>query len=69
MNIEESLHPWNKDSLVMMYALFNMLLVVFARILMREDLCIYVLSDSDLQFSFVSVTSLSGFGVRVMVLS
>ena len=32
MNIEESLHPWDKDHLVMMYDLFNMLLdSVYAR--------------------------------------
>ena len=35
MNIEESLHPWDKAHLVMMYDLFNMLLDSADKILLR----------------------------------
>jgi len=35
-NIEESLHPWDKAHLVMIYDLLNMLFnILFARILLR----------------------------------
>ena len=35
MNIEESLHPWDKAHLVMMYDLFNMLLDSADKVLLR----------------------------------
>ena len=35
MNIEESFHSWDKAHLVMTYDLFNMLLDMFARILLK----------------------------------
>ena len=35
VDIEESLHPWDKANLVMMYDLFNMFWILFARILLR----------------------------------
>ena len=34
-DIEESLHPWDKAHLVMVYDLFNVLLILIARILLR----------------------------------
>ena len=34
-DMEESLHPWDKAHLVMVYDLFNVLLVLIARILLR----------------------------------
>ena len=38
-DIEESLHPWDKAHLVMMYYIFNMLLDLFTRILLRIFAC------------------------------
>ena len=35
VGIEESLHSWDKAHLVMMYDLFNMCWILFARILLR----------------------------------
>ena len=35
VNIEESFHSWDKAHLVMTYDLFNMLLDMFARILLK----------------------------------
>ena len=64
-NIEESLHPWDKANLVMMCDLFNMLLFLFARILLSIFAPMYV-SDTGLWFSFF-VASFSEFGIRVMV--
>ena len=40
-DIEESLHPWDKAHLVMMYDLFNMLLDSVSKILLK-DFCICV---------------------------
>ena len=40
--IEESLHPWDKGHLVMLYDLFNMLLDLFARILLRIFVCMSI---------------------------
>ena len=34
-DIEESLHPWDKAHLVMMYGLFNVMLDLIARILLK----------------------------------
>ena len=65
MDIEESLHPWGKAHLVMMYDLFNMLLDLFARILLRIFASMFI-SDIGRQFSFF-VAPLSGFGIREMM--
>ena len=62
VNTEESLHPWDKAHLVMMYDLFNMFLELFARILLRIFASMFI-SDIGLHFSF-SVTSLSGQSSR-----
>ena len=64
-NFEESLHLWDKAQLVMMYDLFNMLLFLFAKILLSIFAPMYV-SDTGLWFSFF-VASFSEFGIRVMV--
>ena len=64
MNIEESLHPWDKAHLIMMYDLFNMLLNSVCWNFV-EDFCINVQKK---KLSFF-VASLSGFGIRVMVAS
>ena len=50
-----------------MYDLFNMLWIMFARILLRTFTSMFI-SDIGLQFSSF-VASLSGFGIRVMVAS
>ena len=65
VNIEEILHSWDKAHLVMMYDLFHMLLILFARILLRFlHLCSSVL----LVFSLLFLWHLfSGFGIRMMV--
>ena len=65
MNTEESLHPWDKAHLVMIYDLFNMLLDSADRILLRIFASMFI-SDIGLCFSFF-VAFLSGFGIRVMV--
>ena len=39
VDIKESLHPWYKAHLVMMYYIFNMLLDLFTRILLRIFAC------------------------------
>ena len=60
MYIEESLHPWNKPDLIMVYELLDMLLNFV------EEFCILCLSVI-LPCSFLfCVLSLSGFGIRVM---
>ena len=41
VHIEESLHPWNKPNLIIVYELFNVLLnYIFQDFV--EDFCIYV---------------------------
>ena len=62
VNIEESLHPWDKAHLVTMYDLFNMFLELFARILLRIFASTFI-PDIGLHFSF-SVTCLSGQSSR-----
>ena len=62
--IEESLHPWNKSNLIMLYELFNVLLKLFARILLRIFASM-VTSDIGL----ICVLPFSGFGIRVMLAS
>ena len=65
--IEESLHSWDKPHLIMVYDPFNVLL---------DSVCSYFLwifasmfiIDIGLEFTFF-MTSLSGFGIRVMVAS
>ena len=63
--VEESLHPWNKPNLIMVYELFDVLLILFATIFLRIYASMFI-SDISLQFSFV-VLSLSGFRIWVMV--
>ena len=59
VDIEESLHPWNKAYLFMIYDLFNMLLDSVSKNVLRtfESMCI---SDFILHFSFC-VAFFSGF--------
>ena len=47
VNIEESLHPWDKAHLVMVYDLFNVLWILIARILLRIFASMFM-SDIDL---------------------
>ena len=65
MFIEESLHPWKKPNLTMVYEIFDVLLNLFAKILLRIFASMFI-SDTGLKFPFF-VLSLSGFGIRVMV--
>ena len=67
MYIEESLHSWNKPNLIMLYELFDVLLNLFAKILLRIFASMFI-SDIGLKFSFF-LLYLSGFGIRVMVAS
>jgi len=67
VDIEESLHPWDKAHLVMMYDLFNMLLD-YVCYNFAKDFCIYV-HQWYWPVVFLFVASLSGFGIRVMVAS
>ena len=67
MDIEESLHPCDKAHLVMVYDLFNMLLDLIGRILLRIFASMFI-SDIDVSFSFF-VAFFSGFAIRVMVAS
>ena len=62
VNIEESLHPWDKAHLVTMYDLFNMFLELFARILLRIFASTFI-PDIGIQFSF-TVTGYSGQSSR-----
>ena len=41
-DIEESLHPWDKAHLVVMYDLFNVLLDSIARILLRIFVSMFI---------------------------
>ena len=64
VDIEESLHPWDKAHLVFLMCCW----ILIARILLRIFASMFV-SDTGLLFSFVCVSSLSGFGFMVMVAS
>ena len=67
-DIEESLHPWDKALLIMMYELFHMLFDSVCYNFVK-DFCIYIHQwywPVVLCFFFF-VASLSGFGLRVMV--
>ena len=66
VNIEESLHPWDKAHLVMMYDLFNMLLDYFLEICW---VFLHISSSDILAFVFFFVAPLSHFGIRVIVAS
>ena len=63
--IEVSLRSWNKPNLIMVCELFDVLLILFAKILLRIFTSIFI-CDIGLQYTFV-VLSLSGFDIRVMV--
>ena len=67
MNIVPSLHPWDESHLIMVYDLFNVFLDVVCNILLRILTSVFI-SDIGLKFSFF-VTSLSGFGIRMMLVS
>ena len=64
--IEESLHSWDKSHLIMVYDSLNVLLDAVYYYFV-EDFCIYVHQWYWPVLFFV--TSLSGFGIRVMVAS
>ena len=57
-DIEESLHPWDKAHLVMIYDFLMCCLILIARILFRIFASMFI-SDNGLWFSFF-VVSLSG---------
>ena len=65
--IEESLYPWNKPNLIMVYELFDVLLNSVAKILLKIFASMFI-SDIVLYFS-IFVLSLTDFGIRVMVAS
>ena len=63
---EENFHPWNKPNLIMVYELFDVL-ILLAKILLRIFASLFI-SDIGLYFSFF-VLSLSGFAISVIVAS
>ena len=67
MDIEESLHPWDKAHLLMMYDLFNMLLDTVCYNFLKGFL--HLCSSVIWPVVFFFVASLSGFGIRMMVAS
>jgi len=67
VNIEESLHPWDKAHFVMIMIFLICCWILFARILLRIFASMFI-SDIGLQYSFF-VASLSGIGIRVMMAS
>ena len=68
-DIEESLHPWDKAHLVIVYDLFNVLLDSDCWNFVK-DFCIYVYQWYwPVVFFFFGVVPLSGFGITVMVAS
>ena len=66
-NIVPSLHPLDESHLVMVDDLFQYCCMLFASILLRILVCMFI-SDIGLKFSFF-VMSLSGFGIRLMLAS
>ena len=63
VNIEEFLHPWTKAHLIMMYYLFNMYWILFARICWGFlHLCSSVILACSLLF--VRVASSSDFAIK-----
>ena len=67
MNVVPSLHAWDESHLVMVYGLLNVLLDAFANILLRILASVFM-SDIGLKVSFF-VVSLSGYGMRMMLVS
>ena len=67
MNIVPSLHPRDEHHLIKVYYLFDVLLDVVCRYLLRMLASMFI-SDIGLKFSFF-VVSLSGFGIRLMLAS
>ena len=63
--IEESLHPWGKSHLIMVYGPFNVLLDSVCKCF-DEDFCIYVHQWYWPVISFFCGRSLSGFDIKVM---
>ena len=64
--IEESLHPWDKSHLIMVYGPFNALDSVCKYFV--EDFCIYVHQWHWPVISLFCSISLSGFNIKVMAL-
>lgn len=62
LHLEPTLHFWNTSHLVLMYKPLDILLNLFASILLRI-LASIIIRNIDLQLSFV-VVSLSGFGMK-----
>ena len=62
--IEESLHPWDKFHLIMVYNFLMCCWILFASTLLRIFASMFI-SDIDLQFSFL-VVSLSGLGIKLV---
>ena len=65
VNIVPSLHPWDESHLIMVYDLFNILLVGVCQHLLRIVAYMFV-SDIGLNFSFF-VMSLSSFEIRMVL--
>ena len=63
MDIEESLHPWDKDHLVIMHDLLICCWILFAKVLLRIFASMFI-SDIGLYMAY-----LFGFGIMVMVAS
>ena len=61
MDAELSLHLWDESHLIIMYDPFNVFLKLSLLMLMLSLLI------GSLKYSFVCVTSLSGFVIRVML--
>ena len=64
---EESLHHWDKSYLTMLYDPFNIMLDLVCWDFV-EDSCVYVHQGYWPVISFLAVY-LSGFGIRVMMIS
>ena len=65
--VEPALHPWDESYLIMMDKLFDVLLQLFASILLKIFTSMFFM-DIGLKFSFFA-ESLPGFGVRMMLAS
>ena len=65
--VEPALHSWDEANLIMVDKLFDVLLIQFARILLRIFALTFI-TDIGLKLYFL-VVSLLGFGIRTMFLS
>ena len=67
--IEESLHPWDKANLIIMFDSFNTLLDFICENFIEDfSICIYIHQGYRPVLLFF-VVSVSGFGIRVMMAS